>query len=31
MHKNGKTQKGCMYLFVGKWFFELEKGLIKVA
>ena len=24
MHKNGKTQKGCMDSFVGKWFFELE-------
>ena len=31
MHKNRKTQKRCMYLFVGKWFFELEKVLIKVA
>ena len=31
MHKNGKTQKGFMYLFVGKWFFELEKVAIKVA
>ena len=31
MHKNGKTQKGFMYLLVGKRFFELEKVLIKVA
>ena len=29
MNKNGKTQKGFMYLCVGKWFFELEKVLAK--